>query len=76
MRIIRYSSRLEIEPWMSFYLVPLHEIKEAECPAKVFDKVVAAIKAANFDYVVVDQPAEVLIERGDAVQQSASKDSK
>jgi septum formation inhibitor-activating ATPase MinD len=65
MRIVRYSSTLQIEPWLSYDLVPQREVKETDLPKNTFDKIVDAIKAARFAYVVVDQPSEVLIERAD-----------
>lgn len=66
MRIIRYSKKLVINPWLSYEL----EVKESDLPGLPFERIIAAVKEAGFDYVIVDQPSEVVIEHGVAEQPS------
>lgn len=67
MRIIRYSKKLKLYPWANFDLVPPQEVKEKDLlNSECFDKIVAEVVSQGFDYVVVDQPDEVLISKSNA----------
>lgn len=64
MRILRYSKKVQLRPWLSFSLVDEREVKEHEVLGE-FDRLCEAVRASGFDFVIVDRPDEVLIERSD-----------
>lgn len=65
MRILRYWKNLQFEPWASFNIVAFREVKASDLSSKPewFDLLVTEVKASGFNYVVIDQPDEILIER-------------
>ncbi len=63
MRILRYWKSIQLEPWTTYTMFDTVERHESAYQTKHFDKIVAAVKEAGFDYTIVDQPEAVLIER-------------
>lgn len=63
-RILRYSMSLAIRPWADFKVVKETEVREDALLSNSFDDLCKFVKKKGFDYIIVDQPDEVLIAKG------------
>lgn len=64
-RILRYWKNVELEingvPGWTYELVPQREVRESESGPRIFDAILRAVKAGDFEYFLV-RAGETLIE--------------